>query len=828
MLRSLLETIAVALAAATMIVPTAAEAIVFEVNSTADTIDANPSDGFCSTGSWVVDPTTGPAPECTLRAAIEQANGRIGRDVVRFSSQLLYGADGVAWFRPTYPYPWILDVIEIDGTTAPHHDPDRTPRVVIVPNGPVFAGLDLVGPASGSEIRGLSFGGFFYGIRVWANRVWIEGCAFGIHEDTAPYIVVHANEIGISVSGDHNWIGAKVENGAFVGRGNVVSGNVIGIENSATNTHIIGNKIGTDSSGTIRRARSAETSPMSSLGNTEVGILVDVGIGLEIGRVVQSGSAQNPTYTAMGNVISNNGSHGIEIHEFSSDPTAPGMKIVANEIGTDATGMLDFGNGDSGILVSRADAALVIGGDVSAASNLVSGNGGDGIETGIGGVRSAKIVGNRIGVAADGLSPLPNGEQGIRLDGGDDVRVEGNLVGHSPNDAILIGDTPTQEIGSVEVVGNYVGMNQDGDALPNTGAGIRVEHGWVTIRANTIGNARAGIVVRDAADQIEIYENFVGTDELARDQGNVESGVLVSSILGANAIGDVERGNVIGWNGGSGIVVDQSANANLIVGNFVGVHSDGTPIPNGDHGVHLRRGAGTAPAVIGSHATTPEADLAGRANRIAYNVRDAVALDDGSSASIRGNWIKGNGKLAIDLNDDGKTANDSGDVDQGANRLQNSPDLDRDRTEVDDAMDELRVEYRVTSDVGATAYPLTIDFYLADRTTLGPIRHLGSDSYPAAAAHQPRRATFSFEEELENGYGIIVATATSSLDETSEVRTAVLVPEPGLAASLAVGLLGLRGLARRSPVEARRARCPAARPTLAARSRRASPPPPRA
>lgn len=792
---TILATIAAAIA-----LPGAADALVLRVNSTLDTSDNSWGDGQCSTGATVFDPVLGNQPQCTLRAAIEEANAWPGRDVLRFGSSLLYDANGVAWFNPASDYQPISEEIEIDGTTAPSYDPARTPRVVLVENGGVY-GLNLLPTADGSTIKGLTFGGFLFGIYLnGTDGVWIDRCAFGIHNHVDPFFFRNGNEVAIHVNiqATNTWIGAKVQNGAFQGSGNTISGNTVGIENAGTDTHILGNKIGTDPTGTIRQGRVNLASPFFTLGNTEAGIVVEKGVGLEIGRVLATGSLPNLSFVAKGNVISNNGGHGIEIVETSNQPTLPGMKIVANQIGTDATGSVDFGNALSGIYASDAAADLVIGGVLPGEANRVAGNDGDGIETGLGGVGDTVIERNYVGVAADGVSPLPNGFQGIRLDGGDPVRVEANVVGHSPNHGILIGNDPLQNVGTVRVIGNFVGLNENGDALPNALSGIRVEEGDVTIRANTVGHNTSGISIQPDADQVTVVDNYVGTDALAGDHGNSGAGIVVSSITGANTIGDAGRGNVIGWNGGSGILMDQAANANLVVGNHIGIHPNGTPIPNENHGIRMRPGAGTFPAVIGSDLTTPSIDFTDRANRISFNLLDAVSMQDGSFASIRGNRIEQNGQLGIDLNEDGVTPNDFGDVDLGANRLQNSPEIDPARTRIDDVTGELLVEYRVTSNVGAAAYPLTIDFYLADATGLQPHTYLGSDSYPDTSANLQRRVQFFPANEIPNGSGNVVAMATSAQSDTSEVSAPVAVPEPGLAAGLAAGLLGLLGFARRA------------------------------
>lgn len=788
-------------AAALLLAATTADAIVFQVNSNTDTSDSTWGDGQCSTGGIVATPS-GNRPECTLRAAIEEANAWSGRDAIRFSTDTtaLFDPNGIAWFAPTTDYPPIVEPVDIDGTTAPAYDPARTPRVVLVENGGIY-GLNLLPSAGDTSIRGLTFGGFFYGVYLnGTDGVWIDRCAFGIHDaGTGSFVAKDGNEVAIHVNiqATDTWIGAKVEGEAFNGGGNTISGNGLGIENVGTNTRILGNRIGTDSSGTRREARLMFGGPLFDLGNTGPGIRVENGVGLEIGKVLATGTLPSLVFLPKGNLISNNGGHGIEIVETSNSPTLQGMKIVANQIGTDETGLFDFGNALSGIYVSDAAADLAIGGAQPVAANRVAGNDGDGIETGLGGIGDTEIVGNFVGIAADGTSALPNGFQGIRLDGGDPVRVEGNVIGHSPNHGILIGNDPSQDVGEVRIVGNWIGATVDGDALPNALAGIRVENGDVEIANNTIGHNQTGISLGADSRLVDVVGNWIGTDELARDLANSGAGILSTSTTGGHDIGREGEGNVVGWNGGSGILIDQASNANLVVANDVGVHPNGIPIPNDDHGIRLRAGSGTFPAVIGSENSTSSVDFDGRANRIRFNLQDGISMQDGAVASIRGNRIAENGNLAIDLNENGITPNDFGDADLGANRLQNSPELDPVGTRIELATGDLRVEYRVTSDVGNAAYPLTIDFYLADPTGLQPRTYLGSDSYPAAEAHLQRRIQFQPETPFSGGLENIVAVATSATGESSEVSAPVVVPEPVFAAGLLTGLASLAARGRR-------------------------------
>ncbi|PYI91210.1 MAG: hypothetical protein DME97_14785 [Verrucomicrobia bacterium] len=103
------------------------------------------------------------------------------------------------------------------------------------------------------------------------------------------------------------------------------------------------------------------------------------------------------------NVISGNNS-GIEIQY-------PAAVLVGNYIGTDATGMRAVGNG-TGIAVAASDA--VVGGTSAGVGNLISGNEG-GIQLGyevayhvLGHADRGLVQGNRIGTAADGVTPLGN------------------------------------------------------------------------------------------------------------------------------------------------------------------------------------------------------------------------------------------------------------------------------------------------------------------------------------------------------------------------------------------------------------------------------------
>jgi parallel beta-helix repeat protein len=108
---------------------------------------------------------------------------------------------------------------------------------------------------------------------------------------------------------------------------------------------------------------------------------------------------------------------------------------------------------------------------------------------------------------------------------------------------------------------------------------------------------------------------------------------------------------------GHGIVV--SGDGNTIAQCYVGADVTGAAAGpgNGGHGI----------LVSGSHNLI-------EGNTVAFNLGDGVAVAHAASGNtISPNVFFSNGGLAIDLGDDGPTANDPGDADDGANHRQNYP-----------------------------------------------------------------------------------------------------------------------------------------------------------
>ena len=209
-----------------------------------------------------------------------------------------------------------------------------------------------------------------------------------------------------------------------------------------------------------------------------------------------------------------------------------------------------------------------------------------------------KVLGNFIGVAADGTTPLGNAENGVTLEdahnntiGGDSAAARNIISGNGASGIVLSASN------SNVIAGNFIGTDVDGTAkLPNvdgvwiSGANGNLIGGVTDNARNVIsGNSRFGITLAstfgDATLYNEVKGNYIGTDASGMSAlGNTTAGIaLVSdhhSIIGGTEPG---AGNVISGNGPHGIwMYGGNGNQNIRVqGNLIGTSADGqSAIPN--------------------------------------------------------------------------------------------------------------------------------------------------------------------------------------------------------------------------------------------------------
>jgi hypothetical protein len=336
------------------------------------------------------------------------------------------------------------------------------------------------------------------------------------------------------------------------------------------------------------------------------------------------GSAAGPEATGLRLTAGSSTVRGLVIGRFESSGIllegAGGNTVVGNMIGTDLAASTDAGNGRAGIDISTPNNA--VGGPLTGDRNIISGNRGPGVRISGAGAERNRIEGNLIGTDPTGTTAVGN-ETGV-------------LIGPGRNNAIG-GIAPTAQ--------NVIAGNRTDGILLTTAAGLNVvQSNLIGVGVNgalPLGNQRSGI-------RIEGTENLIGGPSAA-------------------------TRNVISANGRNGVeIVGATATGNRVQNDVIGADAGGTAsLGNAGHGVYVDA---TGPTVIGD---VPGGSGAG--NTIAFNDGDGVALASGSAAArgvaILGNAIYGNGRLGVDLGDDGVTPNDSRDVDDGPNRLQNYPIL---------------------------------------------------------------------------------------------------------------------------------------------------------
>jgi parallel beta-helix repeat protein len=226
--------------------------------------------------------------------------------------------------------------------------------------------------------------------------------------------VLQGNAIGTNAAGTaalgNTFDGVALVNGAngntiggtTAGTGNLISGNArfgVFLSDSGTSGNVVaGNLIGVNRSGT------------AALGNTFDGLAI---------LNAASGNIVGGTSGGAGNTIASNGRFGILLGVSGTTNNL----VQGNFIGTDASGTLVLGNTKDGVIVQTGAASNTVGGTVSGAGNRIANNGGPGVAIGDapgdpGSVGNAILgnaiygngpAGSPIGIDLGSNGPTPNG-----------------------------------------------------------------------------------------------------------------------------------------------------------------------------------------------------------------------------------------------------------------------------------------------------------------------------------------------------------------------------------------------------------------------------------
>ncbi len=277
----------------------------FVVNSTGDAADLIIGNGICETG------TPG---ECTLRAAIAEANAAAGPDVIDFDipAALVGGAHTITVSAGGLPP--ITGSVTIDGASEPDFAGIPVIELDGTATGVGVDGLYLDAGSDGSVITNLAINRFGRdGIQVWnSDGHVLTGNHIGT-DVTGTLDRGNAGE-GIRVTGQGISIG-----GTGAGDGNIIAGNDgngIRIANGSDDLTIQGNRIGVGSGG-------------ESLGNA--------GHGISFGAFDSSGTLIGGDAAGSTNVIAHNGGAGV-----GSSGIGTGNAVIGNSIFDNAALGIDW------------------------------------------------------------------------------------------------------------------------------------------------------------------------------------------------------------------------------------------------------------------------------------------------------------------------------------------------------------------------------------------------------------------------------------------------------------------------------------------------------
>jgi CSLREA domain-containing protein len=403
----------------------------------------------------------------------------------------------------------------------------------------------------------------------------------------------NANALTINMGSANNTVG-----GATAAARNLLNGGV-SLSDGATANRFYGNYVGINAAG----------NPINNQPNTWVP-------GFNFGGA--SGNFIGGTNPGEGNVISGNSGPGIWLESSCTECNPPqafvpstNNVIRGNIIGLKPDGASAAPN-NNGIQIDRGSSNNIIGGDDAAdgvvdgavgARNYISGNNGEAVTitntAAVGSQASANgnnVLGNYIGVKADGTAAPPNGGNGVGIYGVSNTVVSGNVISGNGQNGVSVQDAkPTQASAPVQadhttVSGNFIGTNPTGTAaIGNHFAGVTINSSnTTTVSGNVVsGNGGNGVFISsnwndpDGSTSNVVRANRIGTNAAGTTALPNGSGVGISGGSTANTIGGPAASdrNVISGNNGDGVNLGAfggAAGGNTIQGNYIGVNAAGT------------------------------------------------------------------------------------------------------------------------------------------------------------------------------------------------------------------------------------------------------------
>ncbi len=363
------------------------------------------------------------------------------------------------------------------------------------------------------------------------------------------------------------------------------------------------------------------------------------GVGIEVAYVNDPAVRIGGTASSERNVIANSTFAGIYI-------LANGVIIEGNYIGTDPTGFLPRPN-QRGIYIERTFLQPTddntIGGSVTGAGNLISGNTLAGIEIDANGffVSGNIVEGNWIGLDASGNAALPNGDGVVLVDSGA-ANVFANVISGNSGSGVVIDGASDNRIAR-----NTIGLNVAGNAkVPNVFAGVEIRNGSssntiggvndedTTYRNIISGNGVYGVYILQTSGNA-VLGNYLGLDalgEIALANGSVAiqlDNASFTTIGKEHPDGAYSPNRIVGSNGGTtGIDISQSTNT-YVQSNYFGLSATNQPLGYFGNAISLSDSDNN---FIG--AAGPGANVIGQ-----YSSQGIVVGNGSDGNAIAGNYV---------------------------------------------------------------------------------------------------------------------------------------------------------------------------------------------
>ncbi|MCI0743322.1 MAG: right-handed parallel beta-helix repeat-containing protein [Gemmataceae bacterium] len=365
---------------------------------------------------------------------------------------------------------------------------------------------------------------------------------------------VEYNFLGVrdgQAKGNVDGIAVSASNGNVI-KFNTITGNSnagVVIEKGATGTEIYGNYIGV--------LRDGQT----PVGKQRTGVAIAGSPGNFVGGVF------HPSLFYPYNTISNNTEVGVQITNAGAD----GNVVAGNFIGTNSKGAGTIPNG-LGVAIrtgtnNRIGAVVPLqGGSLVFPSNVISANDGPGVQ--IDNSSGNKLYGNFIGVANDGVTPLPNDGEGVII-----RQAMNNIVGDVGGGRNVIAANKSSGVhffgvdakGNV-VRGNRIGRDNAGNVRKNDGNAVVFEEADKS--ANTVDNNEIAFVGTHgvylaSSSGVTITNNWI--------TGTAAAGLAAIAVLGTGSFENLLGENVlIDIEGGaSAILFDEGASDNTASANDI-------------------------------------------------------------------------------------------------------------------------------------------------------------------------------------------------------------------------------------------------------------------